>query len=333
MLQVRNATPFTPGLFVFPNPRGIDTLYVVAKATFSISEKGLRVAEKQQPLKHADEYWAKPGESSLKYASEAHLGKPATDLALVGNAYAPNGRPSTKFGVSISIGAFRKIIHVHGDRTWRGNAFGLAPSSAEPVVEVPLVYERSFGGEHDLRNPVGCGFRGKKPIEEMKGAPVPNLEDPKHPVRSPSDRISPVGVGYIAPFWKPRSSFAGTYDEVWQKTRAPFLPLDFDLRFFQSAHPDFVYPGVLKGGEPVELINVSEVGVHKFNLPICELQANVVVGGEHFQPEMHLETLLLEPSESRFSMMWRGAMECDKRALKIQQVGLDLKSLEGVFSK
>jgi hypothetical protein len=37
-------------------------------------------------------------------------------------------------------------------------------------------------------------------------------------------------------------------------------------------------------------------------------------------PEFNLETLLLEPNQLRFSMVWRAAMPCDKKMLKISEV-------------
>ncbi len=93
MLQVRNETPFVPGVFVFPDPAGIDTLYVTLKATFEIGSREVRVAETQAPIVAADEHWGKPGESSLKYAGEAHPCKPATDVVVVGH---PIGSASDK---------------------------------------------------------------------------------------------------------------------------------------------------------------------------------------------------------------------------------------------
>ncbi len=84
MLQVKNETPFVPGLSVLPDLDGVDTLYVSVKATFEIGAQGVRVAEKQLPVVAADEPWGKPGESSVRYAGEVHPLKPATDVVLVG---------------------------------------------------------------------------------------------------------------------------------------------------------------------------------------------------------------------------------------------------------
>lgn len=339
MLQVENQTPFVPAMFVFPDPEGVDTLYVALKATFTIGDGTLRVAEEQVPLAPADVHFGEPGKSSLKYASEAHLSKPATDVAVVGAAHAPGGKPVPYFGVSLSVGRLKKIIHVFGDRVWKAGTFRTAPSEPEPTASVPLVWERAYGGQADLgggkiafepRNPVGCGFLGKRRARELDGTPVPNLEHPAQPLKSAGDHPPPAGLGFVAPSWQPRAAFAGTYDEAWQKGRAPYLPEDFDPRFFHAAPPDQIYPGYLKGGEPVELMNLSPTGRQRFTLPVCDVDAEVNVDGAVQRPPLAIETLLLEPDQERFSLLWRGAMPCDKRVLKVRKIVFGLRSLAGV---
>ncbi len=339
MLQVKNETPFVPGVFVFPDPAGLDTLYVTVKATFEIGSREVRVAGTQAPIVAADEHWGELGESSLKYAGEAHPCKPATDVVLVGAAHAPQGRPVPYFGISFSVGKLKKVVHVHGDRTWKAGVLGSTPSNPIPTAHVSLLFERAYGGRHDLgdgrflaemRNPVGVGFRGKRSASEMNGTPVPNLVDSRQPISSLSDRSPPAGVGHVAPAWHPRAGFAGTYDEAWRRKRAPYLPADFDPRFFQTAPPDQIYPGHLQGGEPVELINASPVGVQRFALPVCRLEAAVRIAGRVERPAMRIETLLIEADHGRFSLLWRGAVPCDKQALKIEEIALTVNSLQGV---
>ena len=71
----------------------------------------------------------------------------------------------------------------------------------------------------------------------------------------------------ICAHWMPRRQYAGTYDARWEQSRAPYLPADFDPRFFQVAPADQVVPGYLTGGEPVELFGVSPWGPVRFTLP------------------------------------------------------------------
>jgi hypothetical protein len=338
MLQVRNETPFTPGMFLFPNEQGVDTLYVVVKATFDIREGRISVARKQRPLVMADEYWGEPGASSLKYANEAHLLKPGTDVVVVGEAHAPRGRPVETCLVSVKVGPLHQVVQVFGDRAWRGGLLSPAPSAPKPFITLPLVYERAFGGTHELNggevlaepsNPVGQGFRGKRSGREMVERALPNLEDPRHLIGSISDAPKPVGLGPVAPAWMPRKAYAGTYDEQWRARRAPYLPLDFRPGFFHMAPPNLCAPKGLKGGESVELLNLSAEGIQRFALPRCELDVTVRIARQPTQPDMRLETVLLEPGEGRLCLTWRGAIGCDKRALKVEGAHFRVKSLEG----
>lgn len=338
MLQLKNTTPFQAGIALFPNEQGIDTLYITLKATFEIG-KGLAVATEQRPVVLADEYWGEPGKSSLKYASEAHLTKPSTDVVLVGDACTPVGRPIPQVDVTLAIGGLRKTVRVFGDRLWESGLIGLHMSSPVPFEKMPLIYERAFGGVHEVnpeknevlfepKNPVGCGFIGKRKKKEIEGMKLPNLEDPAHLISKPGDQSPPAGFGSISPAWEPRKSFAGTYDEAWQKKRAPYLPNDFNPRFFNIAHPDLVCRGYLKGGEPVEVLNVSPNGPLKFKLPACQIGMAVRVAGKTEKPPLNLETVLIEPSATRLCMTWRAVLPCDKKALKVEQVDLALGSLD-----
>jgi hypothetical protein len=338
VLQVRNETPFVPGIFLFPDAQGVDTLYVVVKATFALGREGPVVAEQQQKLVLADEYWGEPGQSSLKYASEAHLLKPGTDVVLVGEAHAPKGNPVPSSLVSVKVGALRKVVQVFGNRRWKGGLVAPSPSSPEPFLRMPLTYERAYGGVHTVdakqgrvlsepRNPVGLGFRGKRTASELAGQPLPNLEDPLKLIQGMADAPAPAGFGFVAPSWQPRQSFAGTYDEAWQERRAPYLPLDFRADYFLAAPPELCVRQFLKGGEPVEIIGASPDGVQRFRLPLCELDVSVRVAGKSEKPPLQLETVLLEPTESRFSMLWRGAVPCDKKALKVEQAHFLLRGL------
>lgn len=324
---------------MFPDERGVDTLYVAVKAAFTLRGHTLSLAEQQCPLVIADEYWGQPGQSSLKYPSEAHLLKPGTDVLLVGAAHAPRGRPAESCRVSVRVGPVTQVLHVFGERTWKGGLFSSGISTPEPFTRLPLVWERAFGGTHALedgrvlgegRNPVGQSFRGERSGSEMVGRSLPNLEDPRHLIRSISDAPAPVGVGAIAPAWQPRREFAGTYDEHWQARRAPYLPRDFRPEFFHVAPSALRVREGLKGGEPVELSNVSPEGTQRFALPRCELAVAVRIDRRVEHPVLRLETVLLEPEEGRVCLTWRGAVGCDKQALKVREAHFQVRSMQGV---
>ena len=160
--------------------------------------------------------------------------------------------------------------------------------------------------------------------------PLPNVEDPKCLIENAGDKASPGGFAFMSPAWLPRRGFAGTYDEAWQKQRAPYLPEDFNPKFFNAAHPNFIFERYLQGGEPVALDNLSRHGPVRFNLPICRLEAKVTVAGQLETPALNLETVLIEPEEDRLCMTWRGAVPCDKKTLKVEQIDINLLDLQFV---
>lgn len=252
MLQLQNNTPFDANMALFPNEDAVDTLYILVKATFNIG-KNWTLADEQLPLLVGDEYWTEPVKSSIKYPSDYHTGKPCSDIMMLGHACAPDGKEVTSLDVSLTVGEVYKTIRVFGDRHWQNGHI----TASKPFRTMPLVYEKAYGGVHiadgqivaaDERNPVGRGFAGLRSVEQMNGVPLPNLEDPANLISDISQQPLPACFAASAPHWMPRSQYAGTYDEQWQTTRAPYLPQDFDRRFFNMAHPDLVYPGYLQGG-------------------------------------------------------------------------------------
>lgn len=333
MLQLKNHTPFAPAINLFPDERGVDTLFVVIKATFQLGNT-LSVAEEQVPPVLADEFWGDPITSSIKYASDVHLTKPSTDVILVGRAWAPQGQQATQIDARLVVAERQGTVRVSGNRFWRNDSV----TTTEPFSSMPIVYEYAFGGIHEVdpakpeilaeeRNPIGRGFRGKRSSKEMEGMPLPNIEDPQCPVDKSGDKAWPAGFAFMAPAWLPRRSYAGTYDEAWQKQRAPYLPEDFNPRFFNIAHPNFIYDRYLRGGEPVALDNLSRQGTVRFNLPVCRLAAKVRVAGQNETPPLNLETVLIEPEQDRLCMTWRGAVPCDKKALKVERIDVNLNDL------
>ena len=334
MLQLKNTTPFAATIALFPNEHGVDTLYIIVKATFDLSAR-IAMAERQVPLTLADEHWGEAENSSLKYAAEMHLCKPATDVALVGQAWAPSGRPAAALDVRLAVAEREKTIRVFGDRHWRKDG---ALSSPQPFERMPIVYERAYGGIHtpdpeapqslaEARNPVGVGFPGKRSKQELLEQPLPNIEDPAQLIRQPGQQSVPAGFGFIAATWQPRCQHAGTYDADWQKTRAPYLPDDFNPRFFNAAAPEFVFDRYLQGGEPVEVDNANPSGPLRFHLPECQLNTQVAIANRTETPPLNLETVLIEPDEHRLCLTWRAALPCDKQTLNVREVTITLKQL------
>lgn len=333
VLQLENPTPLKAAIAVFPDPDGVDMLYVAVKGTWRLDAPG-ELADEQVPVQLADEYHGDPAMTSLARAGEMHLSKPGTDVLVTGHAWAPGGRPAERMDCSVRVGGLNRRVRVYGERHWRRGFLSTRPGAPGRFEKMPLVWERAFGGQHVLedgakvlfepRNPVGCGFAGKRRGKELATLAVPNLEDPDYPLDKAGRQPPPAGFAPLAPAWSPRREHAGTYDATWQRDRAPFLPRDFDPRFFQLAPPGLVAARPLEGGEPVELIGLSPRGDLRFELPRARPAVRVRLAGTEHAPPVALETVHFEPDAERTTLTWRAALRCDKQALRVQHVTIDL---------
>lgn len=335
MLAIRNDTPFEPMIAVFPDPEGIDTLHVFVQATFTLHGGRVEIADRQIPVQLVDEYMGKPGASSILRASQLHVGKPSTDVVMIGDAISM--RPVSEMNVELAVGPVRKVVRVFGDREWQGISRDRI-SAPVPFERMPLAYERAFGGlleindegegmRVDARNPLGVGPARLQRRREITQHKLPNLEDPFQLIRNPSDEPKPACFGFVLPSWQPRSSFAGTYDEAWSTTRAPFLPRDFDARFHNVAAPGLVCRSFLQGGESIQVRGASSYGPIQTHLPRCEFDVVARISRKKEPVHMDLETVLVEPNDLRIGLSFRGAIRCDKQVLKVEEIHFTLKSM------
>lgn len=321
MHRIVNNTPFCVAFDIFPNLHGVDTLYVTLKATFRLGPV-LAISDVQQPILVADEMTGSPGAASLRYPGERHLAKPGTDILLIGSAHAPQDKPVTYLDVSLAVGPVHKVIRVFGDRYWqRGSNSASAPA---PFARMPLVYERAFGGPFVAQNPAGRGYRGGGELEVS--APLPNLEDPRRPFLDVGDASTPMCFAPIAPSWSPRRGFAGTYDEAWSLRRAPYLPTDFDPRYFHTAPPDQTTATHLDGDERVEVLHASPIPL-RFTLPTCEWVVHAHLDGDAVPLAPNLETVQLEPDAGRLCLLWRAVAFISRQAFELDEVSVGLRGL------
>lgn len=328
MLQLKNNTPFSASIALFPNEQGVDTLYTIVKASFNIGMQWTLLDEQPSPQKE-DVFWGDPTGSSLCFASDFHTGKLTTDIIMLGSACAPDQQLVRQMNVGLTLGDRRKMVRVIGDRYWDQGRI----SSPAPFSEMPLVYERAFGGKDvineqlrasEARNPVGTGFAGKRNTADMNGIALPNLEYPEQLIQDVRDTPAPACFAPIAPSWQPRIAFAGTYDEDWQNYRAPYLPKDYSPRFMNCASPDLICTEFLRGGEPVKITGMHPSGELNFALPLVNLRNKIKVAGKEIQRGFLMESVILNPNKLQLSLVWRSAFKCDKKVTQLEQVSLNL---------
>ena len=315
MWQVDNRTPFAVNRSWVRDREGAEVWLVAVRCTFRIRPDGsTSPAEEQDPVVLAPKHLGDPTGSSLRYDTDFVLTKPTTDVILHGSAYTPRGEPATSVDVSLRVGEVRKTLRVTGDRSFQKRPSGVAPGDAQPFTKLPLIYERAFGGvepgsptkdgcRFDDRNPVGIGYVA------AVGSLAPNIEYPEYPGQGGNG--PPAGFGPIAPHWNPRAKHAGTYDDDWLENRHPLYPRDLDDRFFLCSPDDQQPARFLRGGEPVELTNLTPGGRLAFELPrIAFGFETVFLDGECIQHPGTLHTVILEPDAERVVLVWRTSLPC-----------------------
>lgn len=325
MWAIDNKTPYAAERNWVLDKKAEKSWVVVVKATYDIGSDGATtLAEKQEavPL-YSPVYSGEPGKSSLIYEADLLGPKQFTDIILNGCAFTEGGKPATKVNVSLSVGNMTKCLVVFGDRTWKRGFMGdLSMTSPKPFTSMPLIYERAFGGwdthpkdpaEHrlDPRNHIGKGFAVRE--EHLHDQDLPNVEYPKQLISSWKDRPNPACFGPVASYWSPRKEFAGTYDEMWQKKRFPLWAEDFDIRFNQCVPADQQMPGFLRGGERVDLINLSPSGRMSFVLPKVYPFFVTKFGKDRVEHRAALHTVILEPEYPRVIMVWYSSLQCHHR--------------------
>lgn len=316
MWDLHNQTPYAAERTIVVDKDGARHWVVVVKGTFDLDASGNATpAKKQVAALPGPEFSGKDGASSLRYDADLVAAKPRTDVIVVGNARAPGGKLVTSMTVGLKTPAGTKAITVTGDRRWERSVSGaLEPSRPLPFLEMPLVYERAYGGydqtdpdprNHKLydRNPVGTGL----PSLRAKDVLLPNLELPGRPPDA-----EPAGYGALGGHWQPRAKFWGTYDAAWMEKRKPLLPLDYDPRALQCAPMDQQFTPHLVGGEVFGVVNMTPSGSLGFAIPKHYFAFTTVIGSRSHEHRAKLATVIIEPDFPRVICVWHSILACHR---------------------
>ena len=304
---------------------------VVVKATFDIDKYGdCQPAAEQAAFVYADQHHGDAGLTSILYESDFAPLKPQIDILVNANAIAPGGRPVTELEIALMGPGFIKRAKVTGDRMWDSTLSGIRPSDPQPFSSMPIIWERAFGGSDlsqkrankngsEMRNLVGVGFHLNSDEKTIVGTPLPNIEKLDTLMRSWSDKTEPLGFGPLGRGWQPRISFAGTYDQQWMDETLPFLPIDFDNRYYQSAPLDQQLP-ILKAKETFYCLNMSTDGRFVANLPFFEVPVRFLFDDQTESLNAAPDTLILEPQAERMILIGRVGVPLPRKFTTLREV-------------
>lgn len=294
-------------------PRLSATFFLKAAYALKNGEAPAPVSEPMLPS--GDLNAAVDGKEVLKYSSDFVPFKPRGDILVIGTGYAPGGKASSGFPVSIRVGNVRKTLDVVGDRAWeRGLLFSKA-GQPQTISKLPLIYANSWGGENYKWNPQGRGHKTDR---------MHNIERPGAWAKGPGDELVPAGFGPLADGWEPRKSMVGTYKGNWFKERWPWFPDDFDWGYFNAAPLDQQVEGYLRGDEEIEFTSLHpQQIVYRSKLPglraRCFFNERLPEGGLLFrEAPLKLDTLWIDMDAEMMVLVWRGL--ADVRTLKLKEI-------------
>lgn len=210
---------------------------------------------------HGDVHHAGDPANPLKLSSDFAPFKPRCDLLLDATSNSPSHGPEPSWKTRWAVGDWSKTLRVFGDRRWVVEPLGTRVGSPTPITEMPLDYRYAFGGPKSKNNPHGRGFG-------WQAEQLPNIEHAAQSVTSPDNDLPPAGVGPIGVDWPVRQKYVGSYDQLWQRTRWPWFPADFNYAYFNAAPVDQQLDRELIGDEELFFENLHpQIADYRTRLP------------------------------------------------------------------
>lgn len=327
----KNTTGMKTDLCISTDKDGFEFCTVIVKGTFNIGENGeSELADKQIDFVYADEHIGDPSTTSIKYECDFSPFKPKTDVIVNGDAISPNGKTVSELDVSLQVLNKIKRLRVYGDRFWRSGWLGWYATAPLPFKVMPITYERAFGGtDHshqnekkwgtEMRNPVGTGYLLNRQGKAVNHKPLPNIERIQQRIKSWSQKPEPIGLGAIGRSWQPRIAFAGTFDRVWRDEKFPFLPDDFNDLYYQSAPPDQQFDH-FTGNEKIVCTGMTLNHRVQFIVPTLSVPIRYVFFDKTITRMPNLDTVLVEPNESRAILTWRSRIPIGRKLNALREI-------------
>ncbi len=244
------------------------------------------------------------------------LPKLTPEFSVVGSAMAPNGKAVTSLEVTASIMDQTKKLRAIGDRYWVGGISGA--TQPIPYTEMPITWDRAFGGKKHKSNPLGKGIdKVATPLGEPMVA-LPNIELPNQLMTGLNQSPSPAGFMPLGLDHPQRSQYLGTYDDHWLANAFPGYPDDFNLRAFNVAPEDQLIKGDLKSSCSYSFTHMhDQFPTIEGVLPAIRARAFLVKKGlevgdisvnDMREVTTELDTVVFFPNQLMGMMIYRGTI-------------------------
>lgn len=318
-MRVLNRTPYLWFPTVGMDVAGRDHLLLVVKASFDFPNHPNDTPQPckvQIPFVTADTFTGEPGFSATRWETDFGFRKSRCDVVVNGDAHAPGGKPVEEMQVGLRVGRWSKSFRVVGHREWVVVGPSISATRPHPFTRMPISYDHAFGGVDRsnaddpappayAENPVGKGYASVRNQSRLSGTALPVTEEIEEPVRSPYESYRPMAFGPVTRAVPRRLKYGGTYDQKWQDEIFPFLPPDFDERYYQQTGEDQQIDPPAPGTEVV-LAGLTEKGREGFRLPDTRLPVRIFRRQEEVVNQTLLpDALLIDAEARRFALTWR----------------------------
>ena len=202
--------------------RGQLRLTVIAKGSFAFAPQAEMTPTAPVQICAREVHHGENPAKSIRAASDLVPHVERAQATFVGTAHtggAPERRVEVRFAIGTVHGVLLdKRLEVFGDRR-------AASPNAEPAPfsQMPLVYERAFGGIGFADNPLGPGVDGSATM-------LPNVV-----FAEPARAREPAGFAPISASWPARKRLLKSVTRKQLEARLVELPDDFSFEYFQSA--------------------------------------------------------------------------------------------------
>lgn len=331
-----NSTPYLAEGFTSIDKACTKSFVVVLRATYDVDGDGnCRISDRQSPFVYADTHYGDPETTSIRVESDFVPIKPRAEILLDADAMVPGGATAESVEVALLGPSLDKRAIVTGERRWHRGAFGMRATRPLLFDSMPLAWHLAFGGmdrtfddpadaRSDPRNPIGRGFQVNSSTKAIDGRPLPCIEHPKSRIESWDDRPEPIGFGPVPRFAAERARHAGTYDQNWLDDVLPFLPGDFDDRYFLAAPPDQQLDSLAEG-MAFACLNMNSSGVFRVRLPQLSVPVSFMFDDRIRVPTVTPDTLILQPLESRVVLLGRARAPLPRKFTRLREVTVGVR--------
>lgn len=222
--------------------------------------------------------------------------------------YAHHATAQEQFECSVRWGDRSVSLQAVGPRLWRNTVLqgggAVQGTLLEKVQHVPLHPAFSWGGTYPKiieDNPLGMGQAHDERKDLDNSAPMPWLQDLR--LSSPTALLppKPLAFGPWDSSASQRKRYAGTYDEAWERERAPWPPLDQQAAFHNQAAKLLQWREPPPPGQRIELLGMSRQGPRRLHWPGVKVQATHAKKTHQLQPD----TCLVSTEDDAYALVWR----------------------------